>query len=302
MEKAPVLISIVIPTYNYAQYLPRVIASVFRQASECFELIVVDDASTDNTANVITDMVIAGCPVFRYHRLPRNQGVSAARNKGISLAKGQYIYFLDCDDELLEGGLQQFEQAIKDNASASMLVAQYFSVQVGGQKKTRCLWQFSSSKEENFKRYLLNVENSLLCSSIVFKRSVFDHYRFPEHLRLYEDEPVFSHMLANYHVAKIDQPVVLIHKHEGSLRHKIHHGLVEASVNETFNATRLPQTLMAYRDPYLGLKYLDQFRTLFLAGEYGLALDQYASGFLYNKKAALRPTFLRKAIKSWFRR
>ena len=302
MDNVSCLISVVIPTYNYANYLPRALSSVLKQSHDSFELIIVDDGSTDNTEAVVRGVMCNTDKPCRYYQHATNEGVSSARNTGIAHAKGQYVYFLDSDDELIDGALMHFAQAIKTEPSAGMLIAQYFSVQSSGQKKIRCIWPLSKSKEENFKRYLLNVDNSLLCSSIVFKRSALADEAFPKHLRLYEDEPVFSHMLANYQAVKIDQPVALVHKHAGSLRHEVHHELVEASVNETFNPDRLPKKLMTYRKPYLGLKYLDQFRTLFLAGQHELALTHYAQGFSCNKTAALKPTFLRKAIKSWLRK
>ncbi|MDD7804932.1 MAG: glycosyltransferase family 2 protein [Endozoicomonas sp. (ex Botrylloides leachii)] len=302
MGDKPCLISIVIPSYNYAHYLPRTLNSVLSQCYAHYEVIIVDDGSTDNTEFVVNNIIGSTNKLCRYYRHTSNQGVSSARNTGIAHAKGDYIYFLDSDDELIEGALMIFAEAIKAEPSAGMLIAQYFSVHSNGQKKIRCLWPLSQSKEDNFKRYLLNIDNSLLCSSIVFKRDLLADEAFPKHLRLYEDEPVFSHMLANHPAVKINKPVVLVHKHSGSLRYDVHHNIVEASVNETFNRNRLSEKLMRYREPYLGLKHLDQFRTLFLAGQYEHALTQYAKGFAYNKKAALTPTFLRKAIKSWLRK
>ena len=296
-----ILFTIVIPTYNYEKYVPDAIHSVLQQSFDDYQLIVINDGSTDNTDIIIKNILTDTNNKFEYYSR-ENKGVSATRNEGISLAKGDYIYFLDSDDKMLSNALETFANAILENPYAGMLIARYYSVHSNGEKKERCLWSLSESKEENFKKYLLEVNNSLLCSSIVFKKEVFDNYKFPEHLRLYEDEPVFSYILANFKTIKIDTPIALIQKHEDSLRHQVYNGLVEQSVDEIFSHSRIPTSLLKFKNKYLGLKYLDQFRTLYLAKQYEKAWKQFIQAFPYNIKTALKPNFLRKAIKSWLKK
>ncbi len=301
MKKDVPLFSIIIPSYNYANYLPDTVKSVLTQSGSDYELIVINDGSADNTDDVAAQLLEETNGGFRYYS-QENQGVSATRNRGIELARGEYLYFLDSDDKLLDHALSTFRETIDSSPAADMLVARYFSVDSHGKRKERCLWSLSGSQEENFKNYLLNVDNSLLCSSIVFKKSVFEDYNFPQHLRLYEDEPVFAHVLANFGVVKVEKPVALIQKHAGSLRHQVYHGLVELSVDEIFTPLRIPEAFMKYRDLYLGLKYLDQFRTLFLAQAYKEAWAHYIKAIPFNKKAAFRLHFFRKAIKAWLQK
>lgn len=89
-------ISVVIPAYNRADVLPRAIKSVLNQTYEYFEIIVVDDGSTDNTEEVVKSY---DNQRIRYYRFETNQGANAARNKGIKVANSDYISFLDSDDE-----------------------------------------------------------------------------------------------------------------------------------------------------------------------------------------------------------
>jgi glycosyltransferase involved in cell wall biosynthesis len=89
-------VSVVIPAYNAASVLPRAIESVLGQTSRPEEVIVVDDGSTDNTAQVATQYG----PSITYIRQD-NAGASAARNRGIAEATGEWIAFLDSDDEWL---------------------------------------------------------------------------------------------------------------------------------------------------------------------------------------------------------
>jgi glycosyltransferase involved in cell wall biosynthesis len=88
-------VSVVVTTYNGAPYLPDTIAAALAQTHAPHEIIVVDDQSPDNTAEVIAAI---GDPRVRYHRLPRNMGQNAATNVGFDLAEGDVIALLDQDD------------------------------------------------------------------------------------------------------------------------------------------------------------------------------------------------------------
>ncbi len=95
MSEAP-LVSVVIPSYNRLHCLPRAIASVVAQSHPAIELIIVDDGSTDGTREWAASF---SSPVpFVFHPLERNMGAAAARNRGIELARGSYVAFLDSDD------------------------------------------------------------------------------------------------------------------------------------------------------------------------------------------------------------
>src|SRR5687768_14974485 len=89
------LISVVIPCYNRARFLPEAVETVLDQTYPNSEIVVVDDGSTDNTAEVVK-----GYPRVRYLR-QHQQGPSAARNTGLRACRGQYVVFLDADDRLL---------------------------------------------------------------------------------------------------------------------------------------------------------------------------------------------------------
>lgn len=91
-------ISVVIPTYNRAGYIENALDSVFNQTYQDFEIIICDDSSNDNTLEVINSIKAKSKLPIHVEVLPKNLGVSAARNKAIFLAKGELIAFLDSDD------------------------------------------------------------------------------------------------------------------------------------------------------------------------------------------------------------
>ena len=102
--------SVVIPTYNCAEYLKRALSSVFSQTYQDFEIIVVDDGSTDDTSKVMQSF-----PGVKYIFTKENHGVSRARNEGLTHAKGRYICFLDSDDLWDEKKLQVQLQWMEEN-------------------------------------------------------------------------------------------------------------------------------------------------------------------------------------------
>lgn len=104
------LISVVIPTYNRANYVGRAIFSILQQTEQRFEIIVVDDGSVDNTKRVVE---VINDPRIRYIK-QENGGGSKARNTGIDNSKGVYIAFLDSDDIFLPFHLEQSLSILED--------------------------------------------------------------------------------------------------------------------------------------------------------------------------------------------
>jgi len=103
--------SVIIPTYNRAAFLLKTIDSVLSQTEPDFELIVVDDGSTDNTEALVASIKDARLQFIKQANTERG----AARNKGVSEAKGQYVYFLDSDDLLYKNHLEVAKAALQKN-------------------------------------------------------------------------------------------------------------------------------------------------------------------------------------------
>ncbi len=93
-------ISVIIPTFNHGHYIKKAINSIFNQTYKNFEIIIVDDGSTDNTLDIIS---IYGDSVRYIYQ--ENRGLAGARNTGIQASKGEYLAFLDADDYFEAGNL-----------------------------------------------------------------------------------------------------------------------------------------------------------------------------------------------------
>ena len=109
------LVSIVVPVYNAAPYIENTVQMVLQQTYQDFELILVDDCSTDNSVALLEELLEQRKDVrLRLVKKERNQGAAAARNTGLDMASGRYIAFLDADDvwlpHRLEAGLRFMEE------------------------------------------------------------------------------------------------------------------------------------------------------------------------------------------------
>jgi glycosyltransferase involved in cell wall biosynthesis len=111
LKKERKLISIIIPAYNAAQYIAETILSVQQQSYSNWELIIIDDGSTDNTAAIVKEIAEKDKQISYYFQ--KNAGVSTARNAGIEKAKGAFFAFLDADDLWLPHNLEIKIQALE---------------------------------------------------------------------------------------------------------------------------------------------------------------------------------------------
>ena len=98
------LISVIIPVYNVENYLAQSVESILKQSFENFEIILVDDGSTDSSGRICDEYVEKDERIAAIHQ--KNGGLSAARNSGLSEAEGKYVYFLDSDDYIANNTLE----------------------------------------------------------------------------------------------------------------------------------------------------------------------------------------------------
>ncbi len=107
------MISVIIPTYNCGQFIPKLIPSIRKQQPEKFEIIVIDDGSTDETYRFFEDKP------FHYTRLSEHRNANYARNKGLEMAKGEYVFFCDADAYLYPDCFSVLREALEANPDKS---------------------------------------------------------------------------------------------------------------------------------------------------------------------------------------
>lgn len=115
-RSAPPEATLIIPVYNVADYLEECLASVFSNAATVeLEVIIIDDGSTDDSGRLVADILAGRQPAETLYLRQGNQGLSAVRNRGVSLATGDFIGFLDSDDLLTAGGIRALLDFARSN-------------------------------------------------------------------------------------------------------------------------------------------------------------------------------------------
>lgn len=184
------LISIVIPLYNKDVYIRRAISSVVAQTYAQWECIVVDDGSTDQSIDVVSGFDDDRIRVIRQ----KNQGPSAARNRGAAEANGNWIALLDADDYWLECHLQNLVELIKRYPACGVVGANFWIENAGGKRWLRNRLKPSGhSTVENYFEFHVNKKGPLIhVSSIAIKYSLWNKVGgFRENVRLAEDADLF---------------------------------------------------------------------------------------------------------------
>ncbi|MEH1933548.1 MAG: glycosyltransferase family 2 protein [Nostoc sp.] len=218
-------VSVIIPTYNRKHYLERAINSVFNQTYTDYELIVVDDASTDGTISFIAEKYPGVCCVS----LPENCGAGRARNEGIRIARGSFIAFLDSDDEWLPKYLETQIQYIESSPDNVIVFC-------------GCIHQMQDGKIEKFScqpwlaypdlTYHLLSENFILTASIVVvtKKALNKAGYFNESLKIGEDKELFLRLFCLGNAVHVPYYLVTKYSHSSNLT-----GDYKLWVKETFS-------------------------------------------------------------------
>ena len=163
-----VLITIIMPAYNVDQYITDSINSVLSQSIEDWELIVVNDGSTDNTQKLIEQFVEKESRIKLINQ--ENAGVSSARNKGLSLATGKYISFLDSDDIYDKDYLKLMAQPLIED-KADMVFCKFQEIN-GSQVLQESPREVNELYLNNFIAHLLNVKKPMHSMGIMYRLSI----------------------------------------------------------------------------------------------------------------------------------
>lgn len=200
-------ISIIIPVYNTEQYLPRCLDSVLSQSFTDFELLLVDDGSTDESGAICDAYAERDVRLVVLHK--ENGGVSSARNLGMKEAKGEWICFVDSDDELLAGGLQTMVDGVSNEVD--MVMAGYYELE--GESLQTDTSSFGKEGIIDRNEALLMMYPSADMPYMgypwgkLFKRTLVSNNEvsFDEHIRIKED----TLFVVNY-LCRISKPVYFI--------------------------------------------------------------------------------------------
>ena len=195
-------ISVIIPTYNRKKYIKRAIDSVIRQSYKPFEIIVIDDGSTDGTYELIKQSY-SSSEISLEKQI--NNGVSSARNKGVKLANGDWIAFLDSDDEWFENKLELQVREIKK--SKNFMICHTNEIWIRNGIRVNQMKKHQKYGGSIFEKCLDMCRISP--SSVMIHRRIFDEIGlFDEDLIICEDYDLWLRISSKYPVLYLDSMLI----------------------------------------------------------------------------------------------
>jgi glycosyltransferase involved in cell wall biosynthesis len=205
MFSEKISISVVIPVYNREKTIYRCLKSVLEQTYAVEEIIVVDDGSVDNTKKIITNFSSDKiCLLCQKHK-----GAQAARNKGIINAKGNYIAFLDSDDEWVLDKLEKQVDILKKNLDA-VIYCNCFTVDKGIKR----VWKLPGKSGWVYKELLLH-PSPMFQGMIISKKALLDIGLLDENIPAYQEWDTSIRLAENHMLVHMDEPLFYYNFHEG---------------------------------------------------------------------------------------
>lgn len=189
------LISVIVPVYNVDIYLEKCINSIVHQTYKNLEVILIDDGSIDNSSNICDKYKELDNRIVVIHQL--NEGLSCARNRGLDIAKGNFVCFIDSDD-YVEPQMIQLLKKNMDNNNSDISICNYFYVT--NKKNRKCVY---NQNEMNFtlkgKEKFLSIHNKYSILTMppwnkLYKKSLFYNIRFPDG-KIYENSYIICDLL-----------------------------------------------------------------------------------------------------------
>ena len=217
MNKEDLTIGILIPVYNVADYVEECIESILTQIDTRASILIMNDASTDNSAAIIKRF--ENHPQVQIFDAPYNRGLSATRNALFDMAQTEYIWFIDSDDVMYEGAYKSVMSQI-EKLNSDVLCADYVSLR--GKKEVQKK-AFIGKANKNY----INKRNSFLDNIIennsnhvwnkVFRRQVIQDIMFKEGLNFEDILYMTDISLKSFQYSYLKQPVIKYREREGSI-------------------------------------------------------------------------------------
>lgn len=262
-------VSVILPTYNRADILGDAVRSVLAQTYEDFELLIVDDASTDNTDDIVAEF---GDSRIQYLKHDINRGASAARNTGIEAARGSYIAFQDSDDEWFSEKLAK-QMSVFDRSSSEVGVV-YTGIwrTVNGEK--RYLPYPAIDPKEGDIQDSIQRQNFIPVQVAVVRRECFERVgTFDEETPPIDDWDLWLRISQQFEFRLVDEPLVSATVREDSI-----------SRNRAEIVASRERIVNKYREDFSRSPLANQY---FYIGHGAMKLNKVRKGRMYLTKAVL---------------
>lgn len=298
MAKENPLVSIIIPTYNYGKYLSGAIESCLGQSYGNLEVIVIDDGSTDGTGEMVKNI---GDPRVLYHR-QENRGVSAARNRGLKEAKGDFIVFLDADDRLTEDSIDVRLAVMLEDGDIDFVTSTTFSMDDTGRTSFRPDERLRDMVSTGLTEALLLKRIPHATCAVLMRASHIRKFEFATNLDNGEDLLFFAKVFFERKGCFLSRPTAAAYSHPDSLRHNMANlkkqgtGLVEAIFDDPYFGGRLEHI----RRPFTANRCVELFRRFYRSGDLKLAREYYRKALSLEPSRIFKIDYLFKFLRTWF--
>jgi len=294
------MLSVIIPTYNRSDFLRQCLSSLRRCGYPNLEIIVVDDGSTENIAQVVRDFE-PGCTYLRQE----NQGQSSARNLGFTHSQGRYVAFLDSDDQWLPGTAQKVIELFEHYPEVDLI---FTEARMGGPEEGYRSWIESAGEEQFFQLpcrltaegmriferiplfQRMLVRNPVFISAVVMRREAFERAgMFDSSLRLgTEDWELWLRICNKMQLAFYPEPLAIYTRHPGGMSHnhdRMGEGFIVALKNVRNKCSQLGPEDLEIIDRQLQIHLFGQAYRAYDHGDFSLARERFAT---LQKEAGLR--------------
>ncbi|MEZ5173273.1 MAG: glycosyltransferase family 2 protein [Bacteroidia bacterium] len=201
--------SVIIPVYNRSEILRETIGSVQAQGFNNWEVIIVDDGSTDNTGEIAKELIQAD-PRIRYV-FQENAERSAARNHGAEVAEGNYLFFLDSDDAFVPNHFETLHRLLEEKEfPVCMVIANHVFLKEDG-KETPVVPKMMEGDEFN---YVLS--QPITPSRVCIHRKILEKFKFDPRIVIVEDLVLWTCIASEFPVYQSELHTVLYRLHEGN--------------------------------------------------------------------------------------
>jgi len=275
-------ISVIIPTYNRANLLPRAIKSVLSQTFKDFELIIVDDGSNDNTKRIVEEFQKRDSRV-KYIWQKNSGGAASPKNNGIKNTQGNYIAILDSDDEWLPEKLQKQLELFENSSNQKKGFVSCHALVIN--EKSGKKFEYKTPRYKNVLKNILTQDYMGSGSGMLYKKSVFDNVGlFDENLKTGQDWEMRIRLAQKYDFDFVPEPLFKYYWYEE-------------------NITRTVGNLKKVQDyEYILIKHKNLYKKYPKA--YSIRLRNIGSLYLLNNNLKKARKYFVKAIKiaPWYLR
>lgn len=279
-------VSICIPTFNRKGYLAQTLDSTYAQTYKNYEVVVVDDGSTDGTEDLIKN---ANYNNLTYH-WQENAGDAAARNKLIELAQGEFITFIDSDDLLMPDAVERMMKVMEAEGGKVIVYGPYLRIDENGIVTGRCKRRLYSGW---ITKYLFQDILVHSCGSLFPKEAVVQAGGFDQSLRVCSDYDLWLRLSLKHRFIALSEPTFKRRRHHANLsRASSENQITELGVLERFYNENGGNAVVPRRIAMKGLG-----REEYRVGKYCLIEEKPSIAACYFRKSFLHRLNVKSALR-----